>query len=250
MTYLQDMKRISSAIDLLIPRTCIVCGRRLLSAERHICLVCMAEMPQTYFWKRTHNPMSDRFNEVIQKHIEGAAGWEYYAFAAALFTYHGEAPFKRIPYNIKYNGDVRAGEYFGRMLGSRLMREIHWQDADIVIPVPLHWTRRFRRGYNQAEAIASGLASAMGIPVRADILVRRKRTKTQTKLDIEGKARNVADAFIVKDNALILKEWRHLIIVDDVFTTGSTIGSCHKALRKVLPLSVRISAVTLAFVDR
>lgn len=242
------MKRIASAIDLLIPRTCIVCGEKLLSSERHICLGCMAEMPLTYFWKQSHNPMSDRFNEVIQKNRSDLAPWEPYAYAAALFTYHGEAPFRLIPYNIKYKGDVRAGKYFGRVLGSRLMKESHWQDADIVIPVPLHWTRRFRRGYNQAEAIARGLALVMGIPVATDILMRRKRTKTQTKLDIEGKARNVAGAFAVNEMALSSKAVKHMIIVDDVFTTGATLGECFRALRSVFPPSIRISIATLAFV--
>ncbi len=248
MASLQGMKKIASAIDLLIPRTCIVCGERLLSAEKHICLECLAEMPLTYFWKQSHNPMSDRFNEVIQKNLSEFTVWEPYAYATALFTYHGEAPFKRIPYNIKYKGDIRAGEYFGRMLGSRLMREDHWKDADIVIPVPLHWTRRFRRGYNQAEAIASGLASAMGIPVRTDILVRRKRTKTQTKLNIEGKAKNVAGAFTVNEKALAFSGLKHMIIVDDVFTTGSTLFACFTALRTIFPPSVRISVATLGFV--
>lgn len=242
------MKRIAQAIDLLIPRTCIVCGRKLLSAERHICLGCMAEMPLTYFWKQSHNPMSDRFNEVIQKNLSELTVWEPYAYATALFTYHAEAPFKRIPYNIKYKGDIRAGEYFGKMLGSRLMKEELWKNADIVIPIPLHWTRKFRRGYNQAEAIASGLASAMGIPVRTDILVRRKRTRTQTKLDIEGKAKNVAGAFTVNEKALAFNGLKHMIIVDDVFTTGSTLMACFTALRTVFPPDVRISVATLAFV--
>lgn len=266
---LADMKRIASAIDILLPRTCIVCGARLLYSERHICLLCASEMPLTRFWKQSHNLMSDRFNDIIQKNlINGKSAppmschempeaadvcpgscREPYAYAAALFTYHAEAPFRLIPYNIKYKGDVRAGEYFGRMLGSRLMKEDIWKDADIVIPVPLHWSRRLRRGYNQAEAIASGLASVMGISLRTDILVRKKRTRTQTKLDIAGKALNVAGAFAVDSKALPLNDLKHVIILDDVFTTGSTAGACFMALRAVLPVSVRISVVTLAFVS-
>lgn len=192
--------------------------------------------------------MSDRFNEVIQKNIGNSSEREPYAFSAALFTYHAEAPFRLIPYNIKYKGDIRAGEYFGRMLGSRLMKEEIWREADIVIPVPLHWSRKFRRGYNQAEAIASGLASVTGIALRTDILVRKKRTRTQTKLDIEGKALNVAGAFAVNSKALPLNDLKHVIILDDVFTTGSTAGECFRALRTVFPPDVRISVATLGFV--
>ena len=264
--FLAGMKRIASAIDLLLPRTCIVCGQRLLSSEQHICLLCAAEMPLTHFWKQSRNPMSDRFNDIMQKElINGktdlpmsyqempeaadvcpAPCREAYAYASALFTYHAEAPFRLIPYNIKYKGNIRAGIYFGRMLGARLMLEEHWKDADIIIPVPLHWTRRFRRGYNQAEAIAYGIASAMGIPVRNDILFRRKRTRTQTKLNIEGKRRNVSGAF--KARKCEPGKYRHIIIVDDVFTTGSTLMACFTALRTVFPPSVRISVATLGFV--
>ena len=106
--------------------------------------------------------------------------------------------------------------------------------------------QKINSGYNQAEAIASGLASAMGIPVRTDILIRKKRTRTQTKLDIEGKTRNVAGAF--KAGNCSPEEYRHIIIVDDVFTTGSTLFACFTALRTVFPPGVRISVATLGFV--
>lgn len=237
-------------MDFLLPRTCIVCGERLLRDERHICLECRAGLPMTYFWKQSHNPMSDRLNEIIQKDLdkEDLPRMEVYAFAAALFHYNSEAGFRLIPYNIKYKGDIRAGEYFGRMLGNRLREEEHWKDADLIIPVPLHWSRQFRRGYNQAEAIATGVASAIGIPLRTDILLRRKRTKTQTKLTMEEKAWNVAEAFEAKGE--VPPHIRHIIIVDDVFTTGSTLGECFRALRSVFPPSVRISIATLAFVGR
>ncbi len=235
-------------MDILLPRLCIVCGTRLLSSERHICLECLAGLPLTYFWKQDHNPMSDRFNEVIQKKLdkEDSPRMEGYAFAAALFHYDSEAGFRLIPYNIKYKGNIKAGEYFGRMLGRRLKEDEHWQDADLIIPVPLHWTRKFSRGYNQAEVIASGIASETGIPMRADILRRIKRTKTQTKLDIDGKARNVADAFEAAKKGIPTA--RHLVIVDDVFTSGNTLFACFQALRSIFPPSIRISVATLGFV--
>ena len=248
------MKRkiITVIADFLLPRICIVCGRRLLNAEEHICLECMAGMPLTYFWKMSHNAMSDRLNEVIQKRLEKDEGflWETYAHAAALFMYHSEDSYKLIPYNIKYKGDIKAGEYFGRMLGRRLLDRDIWRDADVIIPVPLHWTRRFRRGYNQAEAIASGIAAEMDIPVRTDILIRRKRTRTQTRLSVKDKAQNVADAFEVREKISLpgMSALRHIIIVDDVFTTGSTLHACFVALREVFPPSVRISVATLGFV--
>ena len=237
-------------IDLLLPRVCMVCGGRLLRFEKHICISCAMDMPYTRFWQMSHNPMADRFNELIQKDIEDEH--ESYAYAAALFLYHSEAGYRQIPYQIKYHGNIKAGEYFGRMLGEKLASESMWADVDIIIPVPLHWARKWKRGYNQAEVIARAAAGSMGIPIRTDILMRHRRTKTQTQLDIDGKAKNVANAFSVRpDAAAIFRNGgtiRHIILIDDVFTSGATLHACFKALRTVFPPHVRISVATLAFV--
>ena len=237
--------------DLILPRTCITCGQRLLLHERHLCLACLADMPLTYFWQRSHNPMADRFNEVIQKSIDGGTTpHEPYAYAAALFNYSSEGAFRLIPYQIKYHGNTEAGRHFGRMLGRKLAESEYLKDVDMIIPVPLHWTREWKRGYNQAEMIAEGAASVMNAPMRTDMIVRRRRTKTQTRLDIEGKARNVAGAFAIRKDKLPENgnTIRHILLIDDVFTTGSTLHACFVALRSIFPPSVRISVATLGFV--
>lgn len=238
-----------AAGDILLPRLCITCGRRLLLQEKHICIECLADLPQTYFWTMSHNPMADRFNEVIKHSADN--GHERYAYAAALFFYHSEAAYRLIPYQIKYHGNIKVGRYFGRMLGKHLASSEIFNDVDIVVPVPLHWARKWKRGYNQAEVIASAVAEVIGAPMRTDILKRRKRTVTQTKVNVEDKARNVSDAFSIDMNALedfSGSNVRHLLLIDDVFTTGSTLGACFRTLRQVLPPSVRISAATLGFV--
>ena len=239
-------------MDLFLPRVCIACGERLLMNERHLCLGCMMDMPLTRYWDRSHNPMADRFNEVVQKGLDPILGHERYAYACALFFYHSEAGYRHIPYQIKYHGNLEAGEYFGMLLGKKMASGGLWGDVDMIIPVPLHWARQWKRGYNQAEIIARAAAEALGVPVRTDILMRKRRTRTQIKLDIEGKARNVSGAFSVRqDAAIIFKDGgsvRHIVLLDDVFTTGSTLGSCFRALREVFPPHVRISVATLGFV--
>ena len=241
---------LKAAADFLLPRTCIVCGCRLNLQEKHLCLQCLMEMPLTYFWLQSHNQMADRFNDLIQKNIGERK--ESYAFAVALFVYREEAPYKKIPYHIKYHGDISAGRYFGNILGNKMVECPQFDDVDLIIPVPLHWLRRLKRGYNQAEAIADGLASAMGVPVRTDLLVRTKRTATQTRLGLEAKAANVKGAFAVAHDKMqaVLESGppRHVLLVDDVFTTGSTLHSCLLALRTALPCSVRISVATLGCV--
>ena len=256
-----------AAADMILPRVCVVCGRRLLLQEKYLCLECLADMPLTRFESYAHNPMADRFNEVIQKHLvaDGVSSGilqshERYAYASALFIYQEDNGYRQIPYQIKYHGNIAAGKHFGRMLGCRLKASELFCDVDIVIPVPLHRLRKWKRGYNQAEIIAEEVAAALGAPLRTDILVRKRMTRTQTQLSIEEKSENVAGAFEVSDGAKSLygvgsydnsslPTWpKHILLIDDVFTTGSTLGECFKALRSVFPPEVRISAATLAFV--
>lgn len=248
------LRGLRAAGEILLPRQCITCGRRLLLEEKHLCLECLADLPQTYFWTMSHNPMADRFNENIQKDIETDEDdglHERYAYAAALFFYHSEAQYRLIPYQIKYHGNIRAGRYFGRMLGNRLASSELFEDVDMVVPVPLHWTRKWKRGYNQAEVIAGAVAEALGAPMRTDLLRRRKRTTTQTRMEVEDKRKNVAEAFVSTPSLADIAAQdsiRHLLLIDDVFTTGATLHACFVALRTVLPASVRISVATLGFV--
>ena len=233
--------------DLMLPRVCIVCGRKLLINERHLCLHCYADMPFTHFWERSHNPMADRFNELIQE-SPGLVTPEHYAYCCSLFFYDHDANYRMILYNLKYRSNLEAGEHFGGMLGKRIAGSEHLRDVDCVIPVPLHWRRRWKRGYNQAEVIASAMAEAIGVPMRADVLKRKRYTKTQTRLDVEAKSANVSGAFEVC--RYDLGDARHLLVVDDLFTTGSTLMACFAALRKAFPYPVRISVATLGFVGR
>lgn len=282
-------------LDLFLPRECLACGCRLGLRERHLCLACAADVPYTYYWLSAHNPLADRFNAVLERHRPADERMDY-AYAAALMHYKG--PYRAIPRALKYHGDLAAGRFFGGLLGRRLASAPHFADVDLIIPVPLHWTRRRSRGYNQAEIIAQAICDAFChsedlngvsschsdetegrrknltsfVQCRSDILLRARRTRTQTKLTIEQKARNVASAFQVSF-ALIhrdasshprldafrhprldrespqeaLARARHILLVDDTFTTGATLYACYAALRPYT--SARISIATLAAVE-
>ena len=270
---------LKAVLDLLIPRKCIVCEKSLGTTEKHLCRECLEDLPHTYYWLRKFNPMADRFNALIQEGLEKQNAWpahgttsQHYAYATALFFYRADSGYSQITRQLKYHGDIPAGRLFGQMLGKKIASAEHFADVDAVIPVPLHWTRKWSRGYNQAEIIAREVASILGAELRTDILQRSRRTRTQTKLSIEGKAANVQGAFVVQENIFDcfknknssrssshnklnkkadcsdLTNLKHLLLIDDVFTTGSTLHACYQALRSIFPQEVRISVATLAFV--
>ncbi len=229
-------------LDLLLPRSCPVCGRTLLRHEREICIYCLADLPLTFLWERPRNPMADRFNAMVQQDVSPAV-FEPYAYAAALFRFSSQARYRRIPYALKYDGDLSAGRYFARMLAEYLAGAPHFADVDAVVPVPLHWTRRYRRGYNQAEVIAREVAAVLRAPCCCRVLRRRRRTGTQTRITVRDKAANVAGAFALRES--LPEKVRHVLLVDDVFTTGATLNACYQTIRTAFP-TVRISIATLS----
>ena len=148
------------------------------------------------------------------------------------------------------------------MLGEFMKDSRCFNDIDLVIPVPLHWARRWKRGYNQAEVIARAVAQELGAPVSTDILIRRRSTKTQTRLDVGEKQKNVHGAFALSRKAgetltgerrwpgRAAPEWyRHVLIVDDVLTSGATMAECMEVLQPYFGRGTRLSCATLGFVN-
>ena len=239
-----DLKTSLSAVtDLVLPRECIVCSTRLLPYEKHICLECLADLPFTHFESLERNPMADRLNALLD-----TEHYEPYAYATALFHYKSEAGYRKIPQALKYHRNFSCGEYFAALLGEKLKSSPLFSDVDLVVAVPLHWTRRLKRGYNQAEVIASTVPRVLGCRCESHLLVRNRRTGTQTRLSVEKKSANVKGAFSLNKSWKSDFNVKHILIVDDVFTTGATISECFLAIRSRFGLKVRISIATISIV--
>lgn len=236
--------------DLILPRKCKVCGNPLTVKEELLCTGCMSDIPFTYFWNLPHNAMSDRMNEMIQKDLASGGiiqPHERYAHAVALFYYDPGNGYSNITRGLKYHGDLKLGHFFGKMLGEKIRDAAFLKDVDLIVPVPLHWTRRWKRGYNQAETIAEAISETTGVRAEYLLLKRSRMTASQTRLGAEDKKKNVEGAFEARHRSG-LHAIRHILLVDDVFTTGATVNACHRALRQELGENVAISAATLAFV--
>lgn len=221
-----------------------MCGKTLTAREEHLCIWCASDLPLTYTWEQPHNVMADRFNATLER-IRAPDEQMEYAFAASLLFYHNENPYKSIPQVLKYGGNIGAGRWFSGLLGTEMARKAHFADVDTVIPVPLHWLRKFRRGYNQAEVIAAELAKSLKANLRTDVLARSRRTRSQTTLDADERLSNISGAFRVTHSIPA----RHILVVDDTFTTGATLSECWITLRRALGPSVRISVASLAMVE-
>ena len=223
--------------EVFFPRNCVVCGRLLEMDERDVCAECLAELPLTYQWDIVQNAAFDRLARRFE--VEDAA---------SLLFFGAESDYRNILYAIKYGGKRKLGRRMGALLGTFLSGSRAFGGCQAVVPVPLHPLRRWKRGYNQAEEIARGVAEAMDLPLETSLLKRRRYTKTQTKLSGAAKTKNVQGAFQVDSNRsaqLQQQGIRHLLLVDDTLTSGSTLAACAAPLQAS---GFRISCATLAFV--
>jgi len=223
----------------------VVCGCSLAPGEEYICLDCLCDLPQTHFEKARDNSMAEKLNGLIN-----TSEYEPYACATALYYYSSLSGYDRISKALKYKRNFGVGKYFARMLGERLLSSPLFKTVDLVVPVPLHPLRHFKRGYNQAEVIAREVAAVLRAPMDRKILKRTRHTRSQALLLSEEKERNLRGAFSVGKRGLLrlqARKARHILIIDDVFTSGSTTAECCKALRAAVGKGVRISVACLSY---
>lgn len=237
MSILSSLRRgVSGLRTLLFPPTCPVCRAPMREGEQVICNHCCAAMPMTDYVGKIDNAMEQRL-----------WGLTLFVQASALYFYIENSPYRRIVHAFKYGGRWRLARDMGEWYGGLLARSKAYDDIDVIVPVPLHPLRRLWRGYNQSEYLAEGIARAMGRRVDRRSLRRHTYTTSQTRHRKSERWDNVMGCFGVRRGANLAG--RHILLVDDVFTTGSTICACSEALREAFP-DCRISIATLAVSQR
>jgi len=230
MNYLYDLW--DDFISLLFPRLCYACGNHLLRNEHLICTECFVVIPRTGYHTVEDNPVAQLFWGRCK--IEKAAAFSYYNKGSRI---------RKLIHNLKYKGIKEIGYELGRMYGLSLNDSGFINDVDLIIPVPLHPSKKRIRGFNQSETISMGIADSTHLPLDIKSLTRKMVSATQTKRSRFDRWTNVDGIFQVIDAQAIAE--KHILLVDDVITTGSTIESCTNELLKIQ--GVRVSVVALAF---
>ena len=219
-------------ISLLFPRLCYACGNHLVRNENLICTECYIVIPRTNYHIEDKNPVAQLFWGRCM--IEKAAAFSYYNKGSRI---------RNLIHNLKYKGIKEIGYELGRIYGLSLKSSGFTSDIDLIIPVPLHPSKKRIRGFNQSDLISTGLADVTGLPVDINSLARITVSATQTRRSRYDRWTNVEGIFRVNEPDMI--RGRHILLVDDVITTGSTIESCVNELLKVE--GVKVSVVALAY---
>ena len=223
----------SRLLDLISPRSCGICGQRLSITENSVCTPCYLHLPRTtYQWTPLDNPMAQLFWGLAPVHR-----------AAALFFFQPHSEAANLIYLLKYNDRPDIGEDLGRMMAEEMRMAGFFDGMDAIIPVPLTRHRQRQRGYNQSEMVARGISTITGLPVMPKVLRRKAFQTSQTSLMRHQRLENVEDIFELHDGCGL--EGKHILLVDDICTTGATLASCANTL-KVLS-GLEISVLTLGF---
>jgi ComF family protein len=220
-------------LSLLFPERCPACSCPMQNGERFICTACHYSLPQTGSHLNPDHPVSRIFWGRVR--LESVA---------ALYTFQKGGGVQHLIHQLKYKGRKEIGYEAGRLLGVHL-KEVHpFNTCDYVIPVPLHIARERKRGYNQSEYFARGLGSSLKIPVDTAVLRREERSETQTRKNRFNRWKNVESVFRIHTAASLAG--KHILLADDVVTTGATLEACVNTLQKAAPVKVSIAVMAMA----
>ncbi|MFC5283115.1 ComF family protein [Pedobacter alpinus] len=210
---------ISDFASLVFPKICHACGTSLAQSETHFCTTCIHQLPYTNFHLQPDNKLAKQFWGRVK--VASAIAYLY-------FTKGGKV--QNIMHQLKYNKQPQLGVALGKMYGEELKKNQLYQQAEAIIPVPLHPSKLKKRGYNQSETFANGLSEVLGIPVLSGILYRESQKDSQTMQSRSHRFDNMEKVFKANTQTI---ELNNVLLVDDTITTGATLEACIIALQDV-----------------
>ncbi len=224
---------LNSLLELVYPRLCSACGVNLQYQEDCICTFCHYNLPKTWFHRWDANPLAKVF--------WGRVNLE---FASALYYYTKGGKVQNLLQNLKYRNNPEVGNFLGEVYAIDLIEDGILDNVDCIIPVPLHPEKQKKRGYNQSEHFAEGLSKISGIKLDTSSLIRKFASDTQTRKARYKRWENVKEIFSLEDAEAI--SGKHVLIVDDVVTTGATIEACCTVLLEAEDIRLSVAAIATA----
>jgi ComF family protein len=226
-------KMFQEIFSLFYPRLCAGCSEPLMKNEVTLCANCMMDLPFTYYHCDRENPVVKLFWGRVDVH-----------FATALCFFAKATRMQRMLHELKYRGNQEVGELLGVELGKQIRDSPHFGKIDRVIPVPLHPHKEKIRGYNQSRCIAEGISRIIDAPVDNQTLIRTGNSSTQTRKSRFSRWENVEAVFTVQEPQILYE--KHILLVDDVVTTGATIEACCSKLISQPEVKVSVAALACA----
>jgi len=227
------MEVIDDFFRLLFPVTCASCGGILVKNERVICLLCNYDLPRTNFHLDKDNPIAQIFWGRVR--VENAT---------AFYFFNKGSRFRHLIHELKYNGRRNIGQELGRIFGYEIGKSDRYRQIDLVIPVPLHKKKQKKRGFNQSEYIARGISEALSKPLDITSIIRSVYSSTQTRKSRYERWLNVKGIFTVVNPQVLTG--KHILVVDDVITTGATLEACATEILKVEGTKVSVAVLGVA----
>lgn len=216
--------------NILYPEICCGCDKHLVEYEYLLCVYCRNKLPYSEFYGCTENTLKKKFYGRIPLQ---------YACSLLLFQKKGMA--QKLIHHLKYRNNENIGVFLGLLLGDKLSKNKKMNVIQCIIPVPLHQKKEKKRGYNQLTKFGKTLAAKMCIPFRENVLIRNKIAPTQTKKDPHERWGNTVNAFTITDYDLLKNQ--HLLLIDDVVTTGATLEACSLELLKIENIQISIACI-------
>jgi ComF family protein len=220
-------------VGLIYPRVCVGCHEVLYRHEDTLCTHCHIELPHTHFENQPNNPVARLFWGKIN-----------FETATSSYFFSKKSRIQQIIHSFKYKNRPEIAEYMGHLMGKKLMSIHQRLPFEVIIPVPLHPVKKRLRGYNQAEHLAMGISEEMNVPLDVKSIQRITANKTQTNRSLYDRWTNVNSIFELRSNHTL--SGKHVLIVDDVITSGATIESCAQCILTIPKIKISIASLALA----